>query len=497
MACDDSRSESRTLSAFSTQLGRVLIVAATCFVFKAAAQELPRSVLQALKTAGVPASSVAVWVQEVGAARPSVAARAERAVEPASVMKLLTTYAALELLGPAYRWKTEAYVDGDDLILRGYGDPKLNYESFWLLLRSLRGRGLKDLHGDVVLDRSYFGPAQYNAFDSEVFRPYNVTPDALLVNFKSLRFTFIPEGEKGVRVFAEPALPGLEIVNSLKLGEGACPDGNRAFREQAQASFESRPPRASFVGVYPASCGERDLNIALYDPQDYVAAMIRQLWGEMGGTWSGSVREGTVSPSAKLLYVHESEPLSDIVRDINKFSNNVMARQLFLTLGAHVGGPPARAEEGARAIKDWVKAKKIDAPELALENGSGLSHNERISAHHLAQLLLAAWRSPVMPEFISSLPVVAADGTMKKRLLGERIAGNAHIKTGLLADARSIAGFVLDRNGRRHVVVMIANHPKAPQADAAMDALLQWVYDSPTAPARAITNRPGASRSRP
>jgi serine-type D-Ala-D-Ala carboxypeptidase/endopeptidase (penicillin-binding protein 4) len=489
--------ESSKRSAFSTQLGRVLIIAAAALAFKVAAQDLPRPVIQALRGAGVPASSVAAWVQEVGAARPSVAVRADATMQPASVMKLVTTYAALELLGPAYRWKTEAYVDGDDLVLRGYGDPKLNYESFWLLLRELRGRGLKDLRGDVILDRSYFGPAQYSAFDSEVFRPYNVTPDALLVNFKSLRFTFIPEGEKGVRVFAEPALPGLDIVNSLKLGEGDCPDGNRAFRELIQASFESKPPRASFLGVYPVSCGERDLNIALYEPQDYVAAMIRQLWSEMGGSWSGSVREGTVSPSARLVYAHESEPLGDIVRDINKFSNNVMARQLFLTLGAQLGGPPARAEEAARAIKEWLAAKKIDAPEFALENGSGLSRNEHISARHLAQLLLVAWRSPVMPEFVSSLPVVAADGTMKKRLKGERVAGNAHIKTGLLADARAIAGYVLDRRGQRHVVVMIVNHPKAPQADAAMDALLEWVYESPTAPARPITNRPGASPRRP
>ena len=480
----------------STRLGRVLIITAALLAFKSEAQDLPRTVRQALRTAGVPASSVAAWVQEVGAPRPSIAVRAETPLHPASVMKLVTTYAALELLGPAYRWKTEAYVDGEDLYLRGYGDPNLNYESFWLLLRNLRGRGLRDLRGDVVLDRGYFGPAQYSPFDSELFRPYNVTPDALLVNFKALRFTFVPEGDKGVRVFAEPQLPGLEVINQLKLGEGTCPDGNRAFRDLIQASFQSRPPRASFVGTYPVSCGERDLNIALHEPQDYVAAMIHQLWGEMGGTWSGNVRDGVVPPSARLVYVHESEPLGDIVRDINKFSNNVMARQLFLTLGAELGGPPARAEEAARAIREWV-AKKFAAPELVLENGSGLSRTERISAHHLAALLLAAWRSPVMAEFVSSLPVVAADGTMKKRLRGERIAGSAHIKTGLLADARAIAGYVLDRNGRRHVVVMIANHPKAPETDAAMDALLQWVYDSPTAPARPITNRPGASPSRP
>jgi D-alanyl-D-alanine carboxypeptidase/D-alanyl-D-alanine-endopeptidase (penicillin-binding protein 4) len=473
------------------------MIAVAFAAFKTAAQDFPRPVRQALRAAGVPASSVSAWVQELGAARPSVAARADTPMHPASVMKLVTTYAALELLGPAYRWKTEAYVEGDELFLRGYGDPNLNYESFWLLLRNLRGRGLRELRGDVVLDRSYFGPAQYSPFDSELFRPYNVTPDALLVNFKALRFTFIPEGDKGVRVFAEPQLPGLEIVNQLKLGDGSCPDGNRAFRDLIQASFQSRPPRASFVGTYPLSCGERDLNIALHEPQDYVAAMIRQLWGEMGGTWSGNVRDGVVPPAARLVYVHESEPLGDIVREINKFSNNVMARQLFLTLGAELGGPPARGEEAVRAIREWLAAKKIAAPELVLENGSGLSRSERISARHLAALLAAAWRSPVMPEFVSSLPVVAADGTMKKRLRGERVAGSAHIKTGLLADARAIAGYVLDRNGRRHVVVMIANHPKAPEADAAMDALLQWVYDSPTAPARPIANRPGASPARP
>jgi D-alanyl-D-alanine carboxypeptidase/D-alanyl-D-alanine-endopeptidase (penicillin-binding protein 4) len=287
------------------------------------------------------------------------------------------------------------------------------------------------------------------------------------------------------------------VVNSLKLGDGACPEGNRAFRELIEASFQSRPPRASFVGTYPVSCGERELNIALHEPLDYIGAMMRQLWSEMGGTWSGTVREGTVSPAARLLYVHESEPLAEIVRDINKFSNNVMARQLFLTVGAEAGSPPARAEEAARVIRQWVAAKKINAPELVLENGSGLSRNERISAEHLGALLLSAWRSPVMPEFVSSLPVVAADGTMRKRLQGQRVAGSAHIKTGLLSDARSIAGFVLDRNGRRYAVVMIANHPKAPEADAAMDSFLEWIYDGATGPGRAITNRPGSSRPRP
>src|SRR5437762_3304216 len=264
--------QSRIPGALSTQPQRVLIIATMEALFKqrmtrfaflwlvlaltpvlARPADLPREVLQALRAVGIPQSSVAAVVQEVGASRPLLEVNALESRNPASVMKLVTTYAGLELLGPAYRWKTEVYLDGSrtgevlqgNLVLRGYGDPKLNLESFWLLLRGLRDRGLREIRGDVLLDRSFFAPAPATRIDDEAFRPYNVQPDALLVNFRSLRFTFVPENEPaGVRVFAEPALPGLEIVNSLRLSDGACPEG-RAFRELIAASFESTPrPRA-------------------------------------------------------------------------------------------------------------------------------------------------------------------------------------------------------------------------------------------------------------
>jgi D-alanyl-D-alanine carboxypeptidase/D-alanyl-D-alanine-endopeptidase (penicillin-binding protein 4) len=411
-------------------------------------------------------------------------------------MKLVTTYAALEALGPAYRWKTEAYLDGGNVVLKGYGDPKLDLESFWMLLRNLRGRGLKDIRGDLVLDRTYFGPVANGRIDDDSFRPYNVIPDALLVNFKSLRFSFVP-AESGVRVYAEPALPGLEVINTLKLTEGACPEG-RPFRALLQAEFQAKPPRASFTGAYPLVCGEKELNVALYEPQEYVAAMVKQLWAEMGGSWEGVVRQGAVSAEAKLVYVHESEPLAQIVRDINKFSNNVMARQLYLTLAAEMGGPPARPELALASIRQLLKAKGIAAPELVIENGSGLSRIERASAGTIAAVLQAAWQSAVMPEFVSSLPVAAADGTMKKRLVGERVAGRAHIKTGLLQDVRSIAGYVLDRHGRRYLVVMIINHARA-SADGqpALDAMLSWIYEGPRARGSARARRSVDAPRRP
>ena len=408
-------------------------------------------------------------------------------MNPASVMKLVTTYAALELLGPAYRWKTEAYatapvregvLDGD-LALKGYGDPKLDLEAFWVLLRALRGKGLQSIRGDLVLDRSHFerAPGDAARFDGDAFRPYNVLPDALLVNYKSLRFAFAPEPERGtVSVHVEPRPPALDVVNVLKLAEGPCPEGS-AFRELLKATFEPARQRAIFAGRYPSSCGEKDLNVALLEPNDHVAGMTRQLWAELGGTWPGAAREGLVPPGARLLHAMDSAALAEIVRDTNKFSNNVMARHIFLTLGAEDAGAPASGQKAFAAIRNWLGRKGIAAPELVMENGSGLSRVERISAASLAGLLQAAWRSPVMPEFMSSLPVAAVDGTMRRRLKGEGVAGQAHIKTGLLNDARAMAGYVLDRSGRRHIVVMFVNHPGAPETQPAMDALLRWVYE--------------------
>jgi serine-type D-Ala-D-Ala carboxypeptidase/endopeptidase (penicillin-binding protein 4) len=473
------------------RLPRLIAVAAFAALLAphaAAARALPKPVAEALKAAAVPASSVAIVVQGVDAARPSLAWNAGKPMNPASAMKLITTLAALELLGPAYRWKTEAYYSGTlqdgtlqgDLVLKGYGDPKLDYESFWMLLRALRGKGLRSIEGDLVLDRSHFAPANGHPgdFDGEALRPYNVLPDALLVHYKALRFVFVPEPEReAVRVFAQPHPPGLELGNRLRLSAGACLEG-RAFRNLLEPTFEpGPPPRVAFDGRYPLECGEKDLNVALLAPDEQVAGILRELWGEMGGDWRGKVRPGEVPAAAHLLHAHESPPLAEIVRDVNKYSNNVMARQLFLTLATSAYEPPAQPHQAQQVLRHWLNLKDIGAPELSIENGSGLSRTDRASAATLGALLQAAWKSAVMPEFMASLPLAALDGTMKKRLLDEPLAGQAHLKTGLLSDARAMAGYVLDRQGRRHVVVMLMNHPNAPDAESANDALLRWVYE--------------------
>ena len=445
-------------------------------------ERLPTAVAHALKAARLPGSAVAVVVREVGSPRSRVSMNADVAMNPASLMKLLTTYAALESLGPAYTWKTEAWLSGKladgrlegDLYLKGGGDPKLSLDRFWLLLRELRARGLREIRGDLVQDRSLFAPDPDEPIDAQVLRAYNVAPDALLLNFKATQLRFLPDPDtRSVTVLAEPLAEPLVISSSLKLTGNGCAD----WRQGLKLEFSAEQARLAINGSYPLSCGEQTLNLGLLGHQQYVAGVFRALWKELGGSMTGGSRSAAVPADARFFARSESPGLSEQIRDINKYSNNVMARQLFLSLGA---GPAKNAgvttADGEAALRAWLSSRALDFPELVTDNGAGLSRRDRISAEHLADLLAAAWKSPLMPEFIASLPVTAIDGTMKKRLHDKGVAGQAHIKTGSLEGVKSIAGYVLDKSGRWQIVVFVANHANAAAAAAAQDALLAWVY---------------------
>ncbi|SEP41985.1 D-alanyl-D-alanine carboxypeptidase/D-alanyl-D-alanine-endopeptidase [Nitrosovibrio sp. Nv6] len=494
-------------------LGVALCCALVFLPIPAFSHDLPTAVREALKQARIPESSTSIYVHEIGATPPLLAINAGVAMNPASVMKLVTTFAGLELLGPAYTWKTEVYADGmmrDDtlqgnLVIKGYGDPRLNLENFWLLTRRLRQTGLREIAGDLVLDSSHFDLPTVDpaAFDGKPHRSYNVPPEALLVNYRTLALRLLPQPEsKTVRIVVDPLPSSLDLKNSLTLTNGLCSEWRDTLAPVIRTGSGNNG-RASVLlkGSYSTDCGEKTLFLSVHDASNYTARLFRQLWEEQGGIFHGNVRSGTAPEGLAPLEIHQSPPLSDIVRDINKFSNNTAARQLYLALGltngiaaANATGRIIRAANGTAdseskpratlaqsdiAVRTWLASRGLSFPELIIENGSGLSRNERISTHHLGALLLAAFQSPVMPEFISSLPIAAVDGTMKKRLNGSATAGQAHIKTGLLEGVKTMAGYVLDKSGRRMVVIFFVNHPKAGNAQTAMDALLDWVYERP------------------
>ena len=443
---------------------------------RAAPDALPASVAAALDRAKVPRESVFAMVQEVGGARPRLTWQTEQPANPASLMKLLTTFSALELLGPAWTWTTPVWLQGTlrdgvldgNLVLKGSGDPKLVLERMWLLLRRVQQLGVREIRGDIVLDRSAFVvPEQSPAdFDGEALRPYNVRADALMLNYKAVVFTFTPDAARGIAVIStDPPLAGVRVDTGLPLTAGACEDWRGALR----ADFTD-PMRLRFAGSFAAACAEKTWAVAYADPERYNARALLGMWKEMGGRIGGTVRDGA-APATPPSFELASPSLAEVIRDINKYSNNVMAQQLFLTLGLTQRG--AGTPDAAREVmRQWAQARLGTAgATLAIDNGSGLSRESRVSAQLLTRLLLAAWASPVMPELMASLPVAGVDGTLKR---SRATLGRAHLKTGSLRDVAGIAGYVLANSGRRYVVVAIANHPNANAARPAFDALVQW-----------------------
>jgi serine-type D-Ala-D-Ala carboxypeptidase/endopeptidase (penicillin-binding protein 4) len=439
---------------------------------------LPAAYTSALAAARIPEAATAVVIVPLNGTGISVAVNDTTPMNPASTMKLVTTYAALHLLGPDFRWRTDALTAAPvtgrtlrgDLVLRGSGDPSLVVERFWLLVDRLRARGIDDIEGDLVLDRGAFARLEVDPseFDGAPGRPYNVPPDALLVNFKAVAFTFMPdETAHTARILVTPRLAGMRVPASVPLQEGACGDWMGKLRSDFSA-----PLAPAFHGGYARACGERSWYRSVLEHPHYVEALFRGLWEGAGGRWHGHGRDGATPAGARVLASQESPPLALLIRDINKFSNNVMTRQLFLTLGARAGAAGSQADARA-AIDEWLVQRGHDNAGLVVDNGAGLSRASRIRPAALAQLLADAWSDPRMPEFVASLPIAGVDGTTRRRTAA---AGAAHIKTGLLRDVRALAGYVHAASGRRYVVVAIVNHANAAGAERAHDALLDWLH---------------------
>lgn len=454
---------------------------------------LPVPIQQAFKALDIPLKNVAIFAQSTQQTSPLLSWNADKAMNPASTMKLVTSYAALHLLGTQYTWKTEIYTDGvldktgvlqGNLYIKGYGDPQLTLENFWLLLRQLQQNGVRQVTGDLIVDNSYFNYGEGHFGAAEDTEVYNVQPDALLTNLKSIR-VMLKSTSTDLLSYAEPSLPMLRIHNQLKISEAAC---DKTWKNALQSSITEQNGMRSLTlkGSFPRDCS-KSYNISLFNHLEYTSGLFRRTFADLGGTLQGQAKRGRL-PSAglTLLASQTSRTAAEILRDINKYSNNVMAQHVFLTIGvnAQVSNPFALDnEKAAEAIQTLLQQKGIDASELVLENGSGLSKNERISAKHLQAILRDMFFSPLYPEFASMLPIVGVDGTMANHLKGTPLAGQAHIKTGSLNEwgVRAVAGYVHLPDGETRIVVAFVNHPNASAASDALDLVLEQVASLPRA----------------
>lgn len=451
----------------------------------ARADDLPPRVVTALKNHQLDGAGLSIFVQAIGDEQPLLEFNAAVLRSPASVIKLLTSYAALDLLGPAYRWHTEVWVTGPvrdgrlegDLLLRGGGDPSLTTERFWTLLREIRSRGIVDIAGDLVIDDTLFAPnsEQPGDFDGQPYRSYNVLPNALLVNYNTVEFR-IRHTAGGVGIHADPPLAGFEIEHRVGARRGACTGFQRGVAFDLPNGLEGR--RAVLSGDYPSGCDEFSLWRAVLRAPQFADGLFRMLWPQLGGSIEGQLKLAPVPEGATRILSFPSRSLAEQLREINKWSNNAMTRHLLLTLGIERHGPPGTLEKGREAIQAWLEHRGLAVEGMFIDNGAGLSRKTRFTAAALGRMLLDAWAHPFMPELIASMPLAAVDGTMRNRYRGE-MAGRMHLKSGRLDGVAAVAGIVTSRSGRRHVVVVIMNEPNAHRGsgEAVQDAVLRWVFN--------------------
>jgi len=448
---------------------------------------LPPEVERALAERRIPGTSLSVLVREVGREEPLVSYNADVPRNPASTMKVVTTYAALELLGPAYVWRTRAYAAGEvrdlvldgNLVLEGGGDPFMTADRWWGFVNGLRQAGIDRISGDVVIDNSLFAHQGDDraAFDNRPYRSYNVLPDALLVNFQTVNVSVIPDSTTGTaRARVNPWPANLAVDNSVRLERGPCRRGGGGVVVAMPEGPSGN--RLSLGGHYASGCGPMSVTRAVMRAPDFAFGTFKTFWQQSGGILDGGMRLGVVPPGARLLYTHESLTLAEVIRLVNKFSSNVMARHLLLTLAAEKAGRPGTAAAGSRVINEFFAARGVAIPGLVLENGSGLSRVERISAEGLANVLLDAWRSPYAAEFQASLPLSAVDGTLRRRFRSPDMEGRLRMKTGSLQDVSALAGYVNAASGRTYVAVIILNHPGAElgAGESVQAALVNWVF---------------------
>jgi D-alanyl-D-alanine carboxypeptidase/D-alanyl-D-alanine-endopeptidase (penicillin-binding protein 4) len=472
-----------------------LLLAAPC-----AHAQLPEPVARTLRAAGLPDTALSALV--LRGDQTLVSHLADRPMHPASTIKIVTTLVALERLGPTFRGRTElrttAPQRGDtldgDLVLRGGADADLTTDVLASMLRTLREAGIRRIGGRLVVDRQLFNPARPDLglapFDEYPDAYYNVAPDALLVN-KNLLQLDIRSTNNRVRVQMQPAMENVRAGADMKLVDTDCASWEAGWKTPDTRPQPDGAMEVTLHGTFPKNCTV-NYRIGVLDHQAYVDRLVRRLWRDLGGVIDGETVEAATPPAARLLAEHVSRTLPQLIYDTNKPSDNVLARTLFLSLGALepdpvLGSRPQAGLNGPtllradQAVRAHPVAHGIDDTGLVLENGSGLSRIARIKPTQMAAVLQAGLKSDWAPEFLSSLPIVAVDGTMRHRLGASPAAGHARMKTGSLNGVHAIVGYVPDASGRQCVVVAMVGSDGVGMAPArgVLDALVDWVARLP------------------
>lgn len=462
----------------------ILMIALSSLALPVAAKDyLPASVASELQKQKSPSKTLAVYAREVGSNKSVIDWNGKRAGNPASSIKAITTFAALDMLGPDYRWPTEIYHTGTiknqtlngDLIIKGYGDPSFVNESMQELVAVLRQK-FKTINGRLIVDSSYFQlPKNYpSSLDGAVRSPYNAIPNAMNMNFGTNYITVTPnKNSSNASITIDPPIITRALVSDTKQNKNKC----RWYGVNVNNSDSRALVVKSTPSIY---CRARSEYSVIVEPHEIVGGGFKKTWLEQKGELSPNfnVSSATKAANATFLWRHFSKPLIEQIADMNKKSNNVMTRQLFLTLAAKQKGAPATLENAREVMKVWMILNGINHNGVFIDNGAGLSRTTRISPQQVVEVLEKAVEHKEGDAFIHSLAIAGVDGTMRKRFTNHPAKGKVFVKTGTLKNTRTMAAVVYAKSGKVFAVSTIHEDSgiENQKGTQVQNKVLEWLY---------------------
>ena len=414
---------------------------------------------------------------------PLIIYNGDRLFNSASLVKIISTYIALKDLGPSYQWQSNFYHSGKvengllngDLIFKGGADATFSIEDLEKMIRKIQNKGIKKINGNLILDYSFFGKMPIEKdFDENPLRAYNVLPSAITLQSNTINFKLSTQKNK-IKVIADPNINNMFINENLRISNRKC--GNWKSHLKIITSKKNDKNSVKFLGGFSKRCNEKEIDLAILDPSLYFFEVFKDLWNKNGGFFDGSyIKQDREDLSKVHLYTHFSRPLSELIRDVNKYSLNLMARNLMLTVIKEKNDIKPTEDMVNFYIQTWLKEKGLLHKGLFIDNGAGLSRKIQISTNQLLLILQNIYNDPFMPEMIASFPIASIDGTLKNKMKRTKFSRNGHFKTGSLKNVVGIAGFFLSDKKEMKSFVFIMNHEEAKNAQPFIKDLIDLTF---------------------
>ncbi len=450
---------------------------------------LPQAINEEIRKSGIAEKDISIYIKEAGKGGKVVALLNEHKTRiPASVIKVLTTYASVLKLGFDYRWPTKFYTTGTlqngvlqgDLLIKGFGDPTLNAEDLEKITSEIREEGIREIRGDIVIDRSYFevGNKDSSGFDENLYSAYNAMPDAMMFNERVVTVCVIPKENK---VHKKHADESYKVVDQLEHVNKPCT--GRYSWPRVKIDKSEVVPTVFLQGKISKRCGKRNICQVITKPYKSFYYALKDRLIQEGISVRGGLKLRKIPKEARELFTHYSDSLEEIISETAKESNNLYARHLLLLLGAKLYGAPATMKKGRDAVKYILDSRgALGEGKLKIDNGSGLSRTSKMNAKLLADMYDDAY-DRYGSRWMETLSIAGVDGTIKKRFRNTVVNKRAWMKTGTLRQVKNIGGYVKNRAGKFYTVVIMINSPKAKYRGAKLqDEIMEWLVKSKVKP---------------